>query len=95
MQRFLPIPDKRGIRRQKIDQHRPHNRPTLTHIAYILMVVDRPEPNSDVECEIARDPPWGAVGAWGDGVKKLIKHHFLKYIEIICFSKNTLNIDLK
>ncbi len=31
------------------DQHRPPNRPTLTHIAQMLMVMDRPDPNSNVQ----------------------------------------------
>ncbi len=64
MQRFLLVPDRRGLRRQKIDQHRPDNRPQSTHIARFLMVVGRPDPNSSVQCEIARDPPpMGRVGA--------------------------------
>ena len=57
MRRFLLVPDRRGLRRQNIDQHRPKHRPTLAHIAQHLMVVDRLDPNSDVHCETARDPP--------------------------------------
>ena len=41
LQRVLLVPDRRGFRRQKIDQHQPEHRPKLTHIAQALMVVDR------------------------------------------------------
>ena len=35
----------------------PQNRSSLTHTAQILMAVDRPDPNSCVQCDIARDAP--------------------------------------
>ena len=35
----------------------PNNRSKMSHIANILMQVDRLDPNSNVQCEIARDTP--------------------------------------
>ena len=75
MQRVLLVPNRRGLRRQKIDQHRPGNRPTLTHIAHNLMVVNPPDPNSSVQFEIARDPPCpGAMEPMGMGGSCAISH---------------------
>jgi hypothetical protein len=46
MQRFLLVPNRRGLRRREIDQQRPRNRPKSTHI---LMLMGRLDPNSDVQ----------------------------------------------
>ena len=71
MQRFLLVPDRRGLRRQKIDQHRPENRPKLTHIAQMLMLMGRPDPNSSVQREIA--PFCRGILGWMDWMDGWIK----------------------
>ncbi len=52
----LPVPDRRGHRRQKRTTSTPPNRPQLTHIAQLSMVVNRLDQHSNEQCEIARDP---------------------------------------
>ncbi len=49
---------------KKIDQHRPEHRQQLNHIAHILMLMGRPDTNSTVQCEIARDPPIALIGMY-------------------------------
>jgi hypothetical protein len=57
MQRFFTCPQPARPSATKIDQHRPEHRPNLAHIAHILTLMGRPDPNSYEQCEIARDLP--------------------------------------
>ena len=85
MQRVLLVPNRRRLRRQKVDQHRPLNLPGSIHIAHILMVASRPDPISYVQCEKKRETPPMGRSAWPDHPPSVILHFCVFIVLFIQF----------